>query len=228
MAINRKKEFARMIAMMVRKESVSFEPSDRVRLDRKGRGRDGQAVGYDVGEVYYDFDSGRMCCKLFNDKGVPVINASGPFFLDEALTSAELGRVSAKVTDYVERSIGRGMAISAIEDMVYNAPEMAIALDEKIRLFVDIANDGNLVAFTPEKIYDISWAMEDRREIMLSGKIDDGTEINVPLYEFSDMGLSTVYRNLEKSLRQEVAKGQDLKKAGDERRMPHPSAGPKL
>lgn len=213
MAFNRKKEFARMIAMMVRKESVSFEPSDRVHLDRKGRGRDGQTVGYDVGEVYYDFDSGRMCCKLFNDKGVPVINASGPFFLDEVLTSVELGRVSGKVSDYVERSIGRGMAIGTIEQLVYDAPDMAIVFDERPRLFVDIARNGNLVAFIPEKIYDTSWAMEDRREVMLSGKIEGGKEVSIPLFELSDMGLSTVYRNLGKGLQQEIARGQDLKKA---------------
>lgn len=212
MAINRKKEFARMIAMMVRKESVSFEPSDRVRLDRKGRGKDGQAVGYDVGEVYYDFDSGRMCCKLFNDKGTPVINASGPFYLDEALTSAELARVSEKVSDYVEQSIGRGMAIGSIEKMVYDAPNMTIAFDEKPRLFVDIYRNGSLVAFMPDKIYDTSWSMEDRREVFLSGKTGEGKEISIPLFELSDMGLSAVYRNLGKALKQDLSNAQEIKK----------------
>lgn len=230
MAISRKRDFARMIAMMVRKESVTFEPSDRIPLDVKRKTGNGSLTDVSVGEVYYDFDSGRMCYKLFSASGVQMTRPSGPLFLDEDLTSAELARVGSKVSDYVERSIGRGKAIGEIEQMVYDAPEMSVKLDDKLRLFVDVYRDGRLVPFFPEVVYDSSWSMEDRREVLLSGKTAEGKNINIPLLELSDMSVSAVHSAVQSRLdRTEKTKvGMTEKKAGEEKRTPHPAGGPKL
>lgn len=201
MAISRKKDYARMIAMMVRRESVTFDPADRVRLDVSTTSKSGQTVNYDVGEIYYDFDSGRMCYRLFAGDGAPVTRPSGPFFLDEDLTSSELMRVSRTVSDYVEKSIGRGKNILLIEDLVYNSPEMSVDFKVRPKLAVDLGLDGNVEMYEPDKIYDVSAFWEDRRDIMLAGRTSDGKDFSFPLIAVSDMGLAVVRDRVLESVR---------------------------
>lgn len=191
-----------MIAMMVRRESVVFEPEDRIRLDMTRKIKGGGTVHYDVGEVYYDFDSGKMCYKLFTDSGIQVQRPNGPYFLDEDLTSGELRRVGKTVTDYVEKSIGRGKNLFDIEQMVIDAPDMTVEFENKPSLYIDINRDGNPVVVKPEKIYNEDEWYADSCDIWLAGKYDDGKPFSFPIIALSDVGLSTVRSRTQESIKQ--------------------------
>lgn len=205
MAISRKKEFARMIAMMVRKESVAFEPYDRVPLDLKKNSAVGDPVRLEVGEVYYDFDSGRMSYSLFTADGAPVTRAAGPLFLDEDLTSAELSRVGAKVADYVEKSISRSKNMADIQALVFGIEDMVVSLDDKPRISVDLKGDGNVEMVEPGRIFIDPAVHKEARTVMLSGT-SDGKDFNFPLEIVSDMGLANVLAKVRESVKQEIKK----------------------
>ena len=194
MPISRKSDYARMIAMMVRREEVVFEPGDRVALDVAGK-------RYAVGSVYYDYDIGKMCYTLYDGNGKRVQGRKGPFLLDANLTSSELMRVSRTVSDYVEKSIGRGKNILLIEDLVYNSPEMSVDFKVRPKLAVDLGLDGNVEMYEPDKIYDVSAFWEDRRDIMLAGRTSDGKDFSFPLIAVSDMGLAVVRDRVLESVR---------------------------
>lgn len=204
MAISRKKEFARMIAMMVRKESVAFEPYDRVPLDFKKNSAAGEPIRFEVGEVYYDFDSGRMSYSLFTADGAPVSRAAGPLFLDEDLTSGELSRVGAKVADYVEKSISRRKNMADIQALVSETEDMAVSLDDKPRIGVDLKGDGKVEMVEPGWIF-IDPAGHKEATVMLSGT-SAGRDFNFPLEIVSDMGLANVLAKVRESVKQEIKK----------------------
>lgn len=185
MPISRKSDYARMIAMMVRREEVVFEPGDRVALDVAGK-------RYAVGSVYYDYDIGKMCYTLYDGNGKRVQGRNGPFLLDANLTSSELLRVSAKVSDYVEKSIGRGKNVMLIEDLVWNSPDMSVVFTQKPRLAVDLSFDGNVEMLEADKIYDVSLPGDEKRDIWLAGKTAEGQDFSFPLISVSDVGLAAV------------------------------------
>lgn len=185
MPISRKSDYARMIAMMVRREEVVFEPGDRVALDVAGK-------RYAVGSVYYDYDIGKMCYTLYDGIGKRVQGRKGPFLLDANLTSSELLRVSAKVSDYVEKSIGRGKNVMLIEDLVRSSPDMSVVFTQKPRLAVDLSFDGNVEMLEADKIYDVSLSGDEKRDIWLAGKTAEGRDFSFPLISVSDVGLAAV------------------------------------
>lgn len=198
MPISRKQDFIREIFMMVRKESVSFEPQDRVKLDLPVRPGDGQPVSYYVGGVYYDFDSGKMCFDLFRGDGTRVILSDRSKVLEDNLTGAELKSVSEKVAVYTQKSIYRAKNMALISDVLDECSSRSLTFSEANapRVCIDRHRDGGFVSEVVTEVYNEPFNAVH----LVVGSVANGEGFSYPASDLSDMGVSALLSSIEREL----------------------------
>lgn len=198
MPISRKQDYIRDIFMMVRKESVSFEPQDRVRLDLKARTKDGKSVSYYVGGVFYDFDSGKMCFDLLNEDGIHIALNDRAGVLDR-LTGSELRAVSEKVSLYTQKAIYRAKNMALISDALDGCPERSITFSEANfpRVCIDRHREGS---FAPSVVQGVYKTELFNSVYLAVGSPDAGEAFSYPSTDLSDMGVSTLLSSMEREL----------------------------
>jgi len=201
MPISRKQDFIREIFMMVRKESVSFEPQDRVKLDLTAKTKDGQSVSYYIGNVFYDFDSGKMCYNLYDKEGFLIVPKNGIRVLEDQLTSSELKVVSEKVAEYSRKSIFRAKNVALISDALDSLPDHSIEFSAKNspEVCIDRQRTGN---FDPSYVHGVyKNEFVPYNPMFLSvGSPETGETFSYPFADLSDIGVSTVLSSIEQQL----------------------------
>ncbi len=199
MPISRKQDFIRDIFMMVRKESVSFEPQDRVKLGLRVRTKEGESVSYYVGDVFYDFDSGRMCFNLFNGDGHLVVPGDRARVLEEQLTGSELKAVSEKVSLYTQKAIYRAKNMALISEALDGCPERSVTFSESNspRVCIDRHRSGSFVPAFVRGVYKTDLF---NSVYLAVGSPEDGEAFSYPSADLSDMGVSTLLSSMEREL----------------------------
>ncbi len=208
----------RSIWMMVRRETISFEPQDRVKLDLEVGMRDGSRKSLYVGDVYYDFDTDRMCFKLYDSDGKLIPSANGPRELESNLTGEELYRVELRVKEYFHDSLYRARNVAMVSkfldemgvDMyVYpygsgGGPEVCVAR----------SGDDRLEHLPVQGVFRTSDG--SRSELFaVIGDPSDGSDFNYPFNRLTDIGVSNVVSSLQRQLGEKHEVKEKRVEAGD-------------
>ena len=189
--------------MQIRKESVVLEPCDRIPFDSDMSGTGGMEITDSIGSVYYDSDTGKVCFRLFDNDGRLVVPQDGPRIIDDQLTSDELRRLSETVSRYSEMSIYRARNMSYIESVleVEGSVTLLTPLSATMDLMVDYQRNGILEHFSAQSVF----KPETESQVYVEGLLHDGTKVNYPLSDMSDMGVSAVRRSVETELNRRTA-----------------------
>lgn len=199
MGISTKWKVMRDIAMMVRKDCITLQPQDRILLDI---GKDAGATKMYVGQVFYDFDSGNHCFKLYNEQGLLIIPKDGHRVLPGFLTAVQLRSLGDTLSRYVEESVNRARNISEIDRMLAGFNDESIYFTDGSKMpqiMVDYSFDGRLQGpFTVESVY----RDPSNRDLLWLGTQgpDYGEVTNIRLGDVSDMGVSMVHEALSAQL----------------------------
>jgi len=182
----------REIAMMVRRETISFEPQDRVKLDLNVRRKDGTPVDYFIGDVYYNFDLSKISFRLYDDAGKLVIGLPENRVLDDSMSSADLAKVSQKVQTYFENSVYRARNVAMIRNMVAQSPEGVLRFHYGSGGGPDVCV-ANLGEDTLEHLpVEGVCRSEDGALLAIIGNPQNGRERNYPFTKLTDMGVSNI------------------------------------
>lgn len=206
MSIINKASMVREIAMMIRKDCVVFEPSDRVAVGPDVASSSGRCY---VSEVYHDFDTGRACYRLVDGDGLLIVPSSGPRFLEDVLSPAELSGVKEKVVKYTARAMERARNIALISDALSRNDDGIIFWKgaDVPTVLVDRHRTGSLDSLPVEALYYTS-----RRDAIYL-KVGDpvtGETFGYPLSEVSDMGVGNVLQAIERQ--QGLSKGREVER----------------
>lgn len=195
MPVSRKKDYIRDIYMQIRKESVVFEPNDRIPFDNDPVGTGGKELTDSIGSVYYDSDTGHVCFRVFDQDGRLIVPQDGPRIIEEQLTSDDLKRLSEIVSRYSEMSIYRARNMSYIESVMDSEGSVTLLAPASatMDLMVDYQRNGMLEHFGALSVF----RPEAEGRIYVEGLLHDGTKVNYPLSDLSDMGVSAVCRAVE-------------------------------
>lgn len=175
--------------MMVRKETIQFEPKDRVRLDVTTKNPDGSVNGYNVGGIMFNQDSGLLVFNLYDDDGYLIVPKQGAYSIAN-LTTRQLGDVRNIVRNYVEKSMYRAKHVKWISDVLDNTKDNTIFFSGRNMPegIIDLKKDGHIEITGFNAIFK---SPEDG-QILLTGANEEVGPFNYPLNELTDNGVSAV------------------------------------
>lgn len=196
------KEIMRDLAMLVRKDCVTFEPSDRLRLDVDVKDRSGRKMDLYVGEVYYDFDTGIHSYRLFDGDGLLVVPSRGPRSIENEIPVNQYHQLKELVASYVDRSVYRARNINQLEAFIDSTGEDLFYFSAKSgfpSIQVDRNRQGN---FSESFIHSIYCSDAGGRKELFVGVGDpsNGEDYGFPLSEISDIGVSNILACVQKEM----------------------------
>lgn len=205
MSFSKKRDYLREIGMMVRRESIIFDPDDRVRTQLVGGGS-----GCYVGGVRYDYETGRLACTMYGPRGDELVPRDGVSFLDDSLDSQTLCTLSETVARYAEAAMYRARNMSAIMAVIDQSKEQSLdfgsaALSAPV-LQVDTRRDGSLEPGRLKGLFRPNGGSDVYMNIYLLGRDEP---FSYPLSRLSDMGVLSVYRFVIGQLGLEQEQEQD-------------------
>lgn len=205
MALANKNKVIRDITMMVRKEFIQFEPTDRIPVPSlRSRTRSGEIVNYSVGSVGYSPYYGNIQYGLFNEN-VGNIISSGEKTLD-TLPQGVLLDIEDKVRTYCDKAMLRASNLallsSAVDSVLGNVVHFDI-YEGQPQAFVDLKKNGELENITFNTLFRGADNVMYVSGYRYYGSLQDVNAeiINYPLHELTDMGVSDIASCLPVELR---------------------------
>ena len=188
MALANKNKVIRDITMMVRKEFIQFEPTDRIPVPSlTSRTRSGEIVNYFVGSVGYSPYYGNIQYNMFNDRGQFIVPTSTPRNL-ENLPYEVLSQVQEKVATYCDRAMLRASNLALLSNAIDNSIDSKVYffVDDGIpQGFIDPERNGDLVHVSFETLFrgsdgnlyvsGLRYIDDEGAEIIFSEAFADGT-----------------------------------------------------
>lgn len=215
MPICRKQDFIREITMMIRKESIIFEPKDRIAVKSKT----GDVY---MGSVYHDFDSDRLCLGLCNADGEFLVSKNGPLYLEDCCTSSQLRAVHETVSGYVEKSIYRARNLASINDMVSSSQAFVFEPGTGPVVSVDLKRNGH---FSDMGVLQVFVAPSEASLYVVVAETSNPAVVNYPVSDLSDIAVSKVLESMSLVVSNKMSEQQETVRDKSSRRT---TGGPSL